>query len=301
MKIPSSSLLIFAFLILSPNVLTVLQLPVTTALPLYTNSRWIINESGQRVKLACVNWASHLESMVAEGLSKQPLDVISEQIISMGFNCVRLTWSLFMVTNNSLASMTVRQSFHNLGLLESIAGIQVNNPSLLDLPLIQAFQVVVSDLANNNVMVILDNHISKPGLCCSDFDDNGFFGDRYFVPDLWVEGLTAIATMFNGTTNVVGISLRNELRGPKQNTKDWYRYMQKGAEIVHAANPDVLVILSGFNFDTDFTFLFEQPVNLTFNGKVVMEVHWYSFSDGKAWESGNPNQLNWIGTGLYGH
>nr|DAD36947.1 TPA_asm: hypothetical protein HUJ06_007588 [Nelumbo nucifera] len=55
---------------------------------LYTNLWWIVDEDGQRVKLACVNWAAHLEAMVAEG-RKQPLDVISKRIVSMGFNCVR--------------------------------------------------------------------------------------------------------------------------------------------------------------------------------------------------------------------
>ena len=65
--------------------------------------------------------------------------------------------------------------------------------------------------------------------------------------------------------------------------------MPKGAEAVHAANPDVLVILSGLNFDTDLSFLQNQPVKLTFNGKLVFEVHRYSFGD--PWESGNPNQV----------
>uniref|UniRef100_A0A5B7C8W2 Putative Cellulase protein n=1 Tax=Davidia involucrata TaxID=16924 RepID=A0A5B7C8W2_DAVIN len=261
------------------------------AQPLSTNSRWIVGESGQRVKLACVNWVSHLEAMVAEGLSKKPVDVISKQIVSMGFNCVRLTWPLFLVTNDSLASLTVRQSFQNLGLLESISGFQVNNPSIIDLTLINAYQAVVSSLGDNNVMVILDNHISKPGWCCSNFDGNGFFSDQFFNPDLWLKGLTRIATMFNGTANVVGMSLRNELRGPKQNVNDWYRYMQKGAEAVHSANPDVLVILSGLSYDKDLSFLLKQPVNLTFTGKLVFEVHWYGFSDGDAWKTGNPNQV----------
>ncbi|GLT86552.1 hypothetical protein SLE2022_046860 [Rubroshorea leprosula] len=70
-------------------------MPVNS-LPLSTNSRWIVDDqTGQRVKLACANWVSHLEPIVAEGLaeglSKQPLDVISKKILSMGFNCVRLT------------------------------------------------------------------------------------------------------------------------------------------------------------------------------------------------------------------
>ncbi|KAG7980014.1 hypothetical protein I3843_05G159000 [Carya illinoinensis] len=265
--------------------------PTVMALPLYTNSRWIVDGEGKRVKLACVNWVSHLEVVVAEGLSKQPVHAISERIKSMGFNCVRLTWPLFLATNDSLASLTVRQSFQNLGLSESIAGIKANNPSIVDLSLIQAVQAVVSSLGTNNVMVILDNHISKPGWCCSASDRNGFFGDEYFNPDLWVKGLTRMARIFNGEANVVGMSLRNELRGARQNINDWYRYMQKGAEAVHSANSDVLVILSGLNYDKDLSFIRDQPVDITFTGKLVYEMHWYGFTDGKAWESGNPNQV----------
>ncbi|XP_022776201.1 uncharacterized protein LOC111317932 [Durio zibethinus] len=261
------------------------------SLPLSTNLRWIVDEKGQRVKLACVNWVSHLEPVVAEGLSKQPMGMIAKRIVSMGFNCVRFTWPLFLVTNDSLASLTVRQSFQSLGLLESIAGIQANNPSIIDVSLIKAYQAVVSSLGENNVMVILDNHISTPGWCCSSFDGNGFFGDQYFNPDLWITGLTRMATLFNGVTNVVGMSLRNELRGPNQNVSDWYRYMQKGAEAVHSANPDVLVILSGLSYDKDLSFIRNQPANLTFSGKLVFEVHWYGFSDGQAWVAGNSNQV----------
>ncbi|QCD84647.1 endoglucanase [Vigna unguiculata] len=262
-----------------------------TGLPLRTESRWIVGQDGRRVKLACVNWVSHVETVVAEGLSKKPVDDISKGIKSMGFNCVRLTWPILLVTNDSLASLTVRRSFQNLGLLESVAGVQTNNPSIIDLPLIQAFQAVVKSLGDNDVMVILDNHITQPGWCCSNSDGNGFFGDKFFDPNLWLLGLTKMATLFNGVSNVVGMSLRNELRGPKQNVDDWYKYMVKGAETIHAANPDVLVILSGLNFDKDLSFIEKRPVNVTFKEKLVFEAHWYSFTEGEAWVNGNPNQV----------
>ncbi|XP_027915564.1 glycosyl hydrolase 5 family protein-like [Vigna unguiculata] len=258
---------------------------------LQTDSRWIVGRDGRRVKLACVNWVSHLEVVVAEGLSKRPVDSISKEIKSMGFNCVRLTWPTLLATNDSLASLSVRSSFQKLGLLESVAGVQTNNPSIIDLSLIQAFQTVVKSLGDNGVMVILDNHLTRPGWCCGNSDGNGFFNDNFFNPDQWILGLTKMATLFKGVTTVVGMSLRNELRGSKQNANDWYKYMVRGAEAVHAANSDVLVILSGLNFDTDLSFIRDRPVSLTFKGKLVFEMHRYGFTDGQAWVDGNPNEV----------
>ena len=91
-------------------------------------------------------------------------------------------------------------------------------PTLFCIYLELLWQAVVSNLADNNMMVILDSHFSEPS-----FHGNGVFGDQHFNPDLWVKGLTRIATMFSGVPNVVGMSLRNELRCPNQNVKDWYR------------------------------------------------------------------------------
>lgn len=82
---------------------------------------------------------------------------------------------------------------------------------------------MVRSLGERDLMVILDNHVSKPGWCCRRDDGNGFFGDAHFDPNVWLDGLTEMATMFAGVANVVGMSLRNELRGPRQNAADWYK------------------------------------------------------------------------------
>uniref|UniRef100_J3LYY1 Uncharacterized protein n=2 Tax=Oryza brachyantha TaxID=4533 RepID=J3LYY1_ORYBR len=209
----------------------------------------------------------------------------------MGFNCVRLTWPTYLATNATLANLPLRWSLELLGMRESAAGVRVNNPQLLDLPLIDVFKEVVSALGRNNIMVILDNQMTTPGWCCSQRDGNGFFGDTYFDPDEWLSGLSTMATMFRNTKNVVGMSLRNELRGDKQNVTLWFRYMQQGAEVVHAANPGVLVILSGLEFDNTLDFLFSKKVQLSFTGKLVYEQHWYGFSDGGNWGSQNQNDV----------
>lgn len=72
----------------------------------------------------------------------------------------------------------------------------------------------------------------------------------------------------------------------------WDRYMQDGAEAVHSANPDLLVIASGLHYDSDFSFLVDRPMNLTFSRKLVFELHWYSFtSERGAWEKANTNEV----------
>lgn len=94
------------------------------------------------MKLACVNWPSHLQPVVAEGLSKQGVDDLAKKIVAMGFNCVRLTWPLDLATNETLANnVTVRQSFQSLGLNDDISGFETKNPSMIDLPLIEAYKV----------------------------------------------------------------------------------------------------------------------------------------------------------------
>ncbi|KFK38059.1 hypothetical protein AALP_AA3G064700 [Arabis alpina] len=210
----------------------------------------------------------------------------------MGFNCVRFTWPLELMTNDTLAfNVTVRQSFERYGLNQDLNGIHTHNPSIVDIPLVNAFQAVVYSLGRHSVMVILDNHKTVPGWCCSKNDPDAFFGDAKFDPDQWILGLRKMATIFRNVKNVIGMSLRNELRGNKEDPKDWYKYMQKGAEAVHASNPNVLVILSGLNFDADLSFLKNHQVNLSFKNKLVFELHWYAFTNNALWKSNNVNDF----------
>lgn len=78
------------------------------------------------------------------------------------------------------------------------------------------------------------------------------------------------------------MSLRNELRGPRQNVDDWYRYVRKGAKSIHKKNPNVLVLVSGLSYDLDFTFLKTKPLGLNINNKLVYEAHRYSFTNGES-------------------
>merc|ERR1719419_1767741 len=55
----------------------------------------VVDNSGSRIKLACVNWyGAHMEGHVVNGLDKQPIASIASTIKSLGFNCIRLPFSL---------------------------------------------------------------------------------------------------------------------------------------------------------------------------------------------------------------
>ncbi|XP_027080837.2 glycosyl hydrolase 5 family protein [Coffea arabica] len=251
---------------------------LSKSLPLSTSSRWILDDkTGSRVKLTCVNWVGHLEPLIVEGLQKKPLPYIVDNVALMGFNCVRLTWATFMFTRENYGNLTVRESLNQLSLDGSVAGIAMNNPQLLDATVVEVQKAVVYELGRKNIMVILDNHVSKPQWCCGGDDGNGFFGDEFFDPKEWLQGLTAVANLYKDAPNVVAMSMRNELRGPRQNTNDWYEYIPQGAAVIHGENPSLLIIVSGLGYETDLSFVKEKPLVLNFTNKLVYEAHWYAF------------------------
>ncbi|KAL4587345.1 hypothetical protein LXL04_000214 [Taraxacum kok-saghyz] len=149
------------------------------------------------------------------------------------------------------------------------------------------------DNASFRVMVVLDNHVSEPMWCCSNNDGNGFFGDKYFDPEEWLRGLSIVGERYKNTPMVVAMSLRNELRGPRQNEVEWYQWVRRGATRVHEANPNVLVLISGLNYDLDFTPLLSEPLGLDDDlpNKIVYETHRYSFTEGQRWVTQPLNEM----------
>ncbi|XP_024640787.1 glycosyl hydrolase 5 family protein [Medicago truncatula] len=249
----------------------------SNAYPLSTQSRWIIDDStGERVKLVCGNWAGHLQPMIPEGLDRIPLKELVGELVKNRFNCVRLTYAVYMWTRH--AHGIVNNTFNYLDAPEVVAGIAKYNPSILKMTHIEAFDAVVNELGARNVKVLLDNHVSEPKWCCNDDDDNGFFHDQHFDPQEWIHGLTLAAKHFYGHQPIVAMSLRNELRGPRQNLRDWYKYMSHAALVIHKTNPNVLVVISGLNYDTELQFLRNNPLKIDLGEKMVYEAHLYSWS-----------------------
>lgn len=94
----------------------------------------------------------------------------------------------------------------------------------------------------------------------------------------------------------MSIGLRNELRNPSSNTavaktynwETWYTNVVAAAKGVNAANPDILIFLSGLNYDTTLSpiptganlgsgTVFRKS-DFTFANKLVLELHNYQNS-----------------------
>ncbi|XP_031739087.1 glycosyl hydrolase 5 family protein-like [Cucumis sativus] len=177
------------------------------------------------------------------------------------------------------ANRTIEENFDLLDLKQAKAGLAQYNPFVLNKTVAEAYEAVVDVLGASGLMVIADNHMSQPRWCCSLDDGNGFFGNNNFDPQEWLQGLSLVAQRFRNKSTVVGMSLRNEIRGFMENANDWNKYITQGVTTIHNINSEVLVIVSGLNYDNDLRCLKEKPLNVsTLDNKLVFEVHLYSFS-----------------------
>ncbi|CAN0841178.1 Glycosyl hydrolase 5 family protein [Linum grandiflorum] len=272
---------------------TTILIPSSHPLPLSTNNRWIVDSvTGQRVKLACVNWPGATQTMLPEGLDRQPLRSIVASIRGLGFNCVRLTYATYMVTRMG-PHVRVGDTFDVLGLGHVKADIMRYNPLVVGMSHLQAFDAVLDELGIQGLMVDLDNHVSKPMWCCAEKDGNGFFGDEYFDPKEWLLGLTTLARRYLYKPQVVGMGLRNELRGHRQDEDTWRKYITLAGKAIHAENPNVLIFAGGISYASVLSFLKKKPLATNFGNKLVYEAHWYPFTAGpeKVWLESPLNEL----------
>jgi endoglucanase len=268
------------------------------AVPLSSESRWIVDTSGNRVKFRCINWAGHMEANIPEGLHRQSVDYVAGWIANQGFNCVRLTYSIDMALNQT---MTVQDSFINAA---SAANVSLSNmtdlynqavqqnPFLASATVIDVFDAVQSALWSRGVMTILDNHVSRAQWCCDIDDGNGWWASapgywaansEYFITQQWLDGLQAMAKWTNSRPGIVAMSLRNELRAQVTQfpfaPSIWLQYMPNAANQIHAANPNLLIVAGGINGGTDLTPLRTTAMNTgNWTNKHVWEAHVYSYT-----------------------
>lgn len=242
-------------------------------LPLRTSGRWIVDATGKRFKLAAVNWygAEEIDHVVA-GLDRQPLDTLARAIADAGFDAVRLPWSNELVELDPVvADATVAA-----------------NPSLVGKHAMEVLDAVVAALAHEGLVVILDNHTSSAGWCCSLTDGNTLWYTSAYPEASWLADWRAIVTRYRSQPAVVAADLRNEPRGAAAwggpNTTvdpavDWHAAAQRGGNAVLGVNPSLLIMVENVNYSLDFTGIKDAATSITLAvaNRLVWSPHDYGF------------------------
>jgi hypothetical protein len=237
--------------------------------PLRTHGRYIVNNKGERVKWGCVNWyGAYSSTHAVGGLEVQKMDYIVQRIVDLGFNCVRMMYSIEGWVHNPLVAN----------------GTLAANPQLQGMRWLQIFDITMQAMTDAGLMVILNNHNSKSGWCCHFSQDEGLWYAPPYTEAQWIDSLVNLTLRYKDNKLVVAIDLRNEVHdyedthlswGDGDPKTDWALAATKAGNAVLAANPDVIIVVMAMCFGMDLRAMREKPIELSHPNRVVYQTHNY--------------------------
>ena len=234
---------------------------------LSTEGNRIVDEAGNTVKIAGVNWFG-LESgrFAPDGLHARNLEDMMDQMGELGFNTIRLPFSQDLFD----------------GAMPS--GINYDlNPELRGLTGLEIMDRVIEYAGEIGLKVILDHHRPTAGAGAS---ENGLWYDAKHSEADWIDTWKMLADRYAGDTAVIGADLHNEPHAASWcggGAKDWASAAERAGDAIHSVNKDWLIFVEGVaNEDGDYYWwggnlkgVAERPIDLKQDGKVVYSPHDY--------------------------
>jgi endoglucanase len=155
------------------------------------------------------------------------------------------------------------------------------NPQFRGKHALDVMDAVVSALARAHIMIILDNHVSRADWCCKDDDGNGLWYTADYPEAKWLADWRSMVLRYKNQPWVVGADLRNELRsgaqwGGADPRLDWHAAAERGGNTVLETNPNLLVMVEGPQYSTDFTAFASLPLVLRVPNRLVYSPHAYA-------------------------
>jgi hypothetical protein len=242
--------------------------------PLSASGRYIVDAHGRRVRLAGVNWyGAHEDDGVVSGLDRTDRVRLARAIARLGFNSVRLPFSLWMTEQATPVPD------------EYLAA----NPGLSGATPMQVYDACVEALTGAGLVVVPNCHTLDACWCCSEKDESGlWFNDRWPSAKFFA-AWQQMAVRYRSNPLVAGMDIMNEPRrsrvGGRVLTPAWgtgsatdiaAMYTAAG-NLIHEVSPEVLIICEGTGFAADLTGVTRHPVRLEHPGKVVYSLHDYSW------------------------
>lgn len=238
---------------------------------LSTLGNQIVDQNGQPVRLAGVNWfGMETETFAPHGLWARNWQSMMDQIVDNGFNVIRLPFS-----SGALDAGRVPNGI-NFGL----------NPDLVGLTPLQIMDKLVGYAEEIGLRIFLDHHRSSFGAGAG----NGLWYEpgTIYTEDRWISDWVMLAERYAGNPTVIGADLHNEPHGAAtwgsgDLLTDWRLAAERAGNAILAVNPDWLIIVEGVDngpsghywWGGNLSSAGQFPVRLNVPNKLVYSPHDY--------------------------
>lgn len=241
-------------------------------LPLSTRGAKIIDARGNKVLLRGINWfGMETETHTPHGLWKRDYQEMLVQIKSLGYNMIRLPYSV-----QGLRSSEISGVDFSIGRNKELEG---KTP-------IEIMDIIVAEAQRQDLLILLDSHRLNdkriPEL---------WYGDGYTEAD-WINTWLQLAQRYKNQPNVIGADLKNEPHGKASwgtddLATDWRLAAERAGNAIAKINPDWLIVVEGVENNVPGQVLknhwqggnlegvLRYPVRLSRRNKLVYSPHEY--------------------------
>ena len=244
----------------------------TVQLPLSTRGAKIVDAKGRQIILRGVNWfGAETESHVPHGLWKRDYKQMLAQIKSLGYNLIRLPFSL-----EGLRSSQVSSIDYSIGSNRELEG---KTP-------LQVMDSIIEAASNQGLLILLDCHRLNTQRI-----GELWYGDNFSELD-WITSWIQLAKRYKNQPNVIGADLKNEPHGKASwgsniILTDWRLAAERAGNVILGVNPDWLIVVEGVEKNVpnqklenhwhggNLEGVLEYPVRLTNPRKLVYSAHEY--------------------------
>ncbi|ARV61444.1 glycoside hydrolase [Nostocales cyanobacterium HT-58-2] len=202
----------------------------TLELSLSTNGAKIIDAKGQQILLRGVNWfGMETETHVPHGLWKRDYKELVAQIGSLGYNLIRLPYSVEALRSDNIS-----------GIDFSIG----SNKELEGKTSIEVMDIIIQEAERQGLLVLLDSHrLSDKRISQLWYEDG-------FTEADWIDTWKMLAERYKNQTNVIGADLKNEPHGKaswgtNDLATDWRLAAERAGNAILEINPNWLIVVEG--------------------------------------------------------
>ena len=234
-----------------------------------TYGNQIIDSGQRRIRLRTVNWFG------AEGSNYTPhgtwavrwKDLI-ENIISLGFNCIRLPFSgEFRFLDKMPPALSFRADL---------------NPEFVGKTALEIFDLIIEYAGNRGLYIVLDHHRRSAG----DGADGSPIDNYGYDLTTWINTWKMMATRYKDNKAVIGADVHNEPHDLTWNT--WATYVEQCGNAIHTVVSHWMIFVEGVGTHNGENYWWggmlkgvaTRPVVLTVPNRVVYSPHEYGQSVG---------------------